>query len=131
MTSISPRGFCEAIYCAVAPLDAFDVEPTTRRIAFDARVTYQGKTKVHRVAFEGVHELTRKDPTDSGPRDPGDRIELSVVEVEREPGGWRVWFNPWYLEQIEFRCDRIQLDDAEVDGSGRWLQDDLPSRPAG
>ena len=129
--SISPRTFCESIYCGFAPLDAFDVDPAARRIAFEARVTYQGQTSVHRVAFEGVHNLTRKDPDDVVPREPGDRLELSVVEVEREAGGWRVWFDPWYLEQIEFRCDRIQLDDADVVGSGRWLQDDLPSRAAG
>ena len=57
-----------------------------------------------------------------------DRLELSVIEVERLLSGWRVWLNPWYLHEIEFRCADISLDDAEVSGTGRWLQDELPAR---
>lgn len=70
--------------------------------------------------------MTRSGCGDHNVPEPGDRLELSVIELEHEPDGWRVWLNPWYIEEIEFRCDRITLDGAEVVGSGRWLQDDLP-----
>jgi hypothetical protein len=110
------------------PADALDIDQALHRIAFEARVTERGLTRVHRVVFEGVREFTRED---SSSYESGDLLELSVIELEREDGGWRVWLNPWYVQQIEFRCDRIQLDHVEVIGSGRWLQDDLPSRPAG
>ena len=130
MTSISPRAFCETLYCAFAPLDALDVDPGTDGIAFTATETSGGRATEYRVEFHGVRALTRKDLSDLAPREPGDRLELSAIELEREAEGWRVWLNPWYIEEIEFRCDRITLDGGEVIGSGRWLQDDLP-RAAG
>jgi len=128
--TISPRAFCEAIYCGIAPKNAFERDPVTRRIAFVAHVTDRGQTRAYHVVFEGVRDLDRNvsAATRRGRDDP---LELSMIELEREVNGWRVWFNPWYVDEIEFRCDQIQLDGTDVIGSGRWLQDDLPSRPAG
>ena len=127
---ITPREFCERIYCGVTGLDAFDVDPATGRIAFGAQVTSGEQVAEHRVEFTAVRDITRRDPRDPAPGESGDRIELSVIEIERESDGWRLWFNPWYLEEIEFRCAAVRLDGEEVVGSGRWLQDDLP-RAAG
>ena len=122
------RDFCETLYCAYAPVDAF-VVGDDRAIRFVATVTDAGRTAEYHVAFEGVREFTR-----GGERavtwEPGDRLELSVIELEREANGWRAWFNPWYLEEIEFRCARITLDGRAVTGDGRWLQDWLPSQRA-
>jgi hypothetical protein len=121
---LSPRQFCEAVYCAFAPSDAFD-QTADGRIAFSTEAMSAGMLSRHDLVFVDVHGFTRKPPV-LEPVDPGDRLELSVVELEREPSGWRVWFNPWYITEIEFRCQQIFLDGAEVRGEGRWLQDDLP-----
>jgi hypothetical protein len=127
MPSIDPRRFCEALYCAYAPVDAF-ASAASGRIAFTAHVTDRGRETAYRVEFTGVRAFTRKpDPTPES--DEGDRLELSVLELEREAHNWRIWFNPWYLEEIEFRCDGISLDGAPVTGTGRWLQDSLPDTP--
>ena len=128
--TISARLFCESIYCAYVPMDALEPDRQTGRIAFDAEVADNGLTMLHRVAFDGVRGLTRKSSRHRVP-EAGDRLELSVIELEREADGWRVWLNPWYLDEIEFHCDGIHLDASEVVGTGRWLQDTLPSRPAG
>ncbi len=122
----SIREFCEALYCAYAPLDAFTVS-ATGEMQFSARATDAGVQVVHRVAFIGVRDLTRNRAV---PEQPGvrDTLELSVVELEREAAGWRAWFNPFYVEEIEFHCERIFLDGFEVIGTGRWLQDELPAR---
>ena len=131
VTTISPRQFCESLYCGVVPYNAFTVDQITRRMALEVQVTFRSQSTTHRVVFEGVRDLVHKHPdnqTDSPNVD--DRLELSVIEVEREPTAWRAWFHPWYVHEIEFRCDRMLLDNAEVVGSGRWVQDDLP-RSAG
>jgi len=122
--SIDPRAFCEALYCASAPGDAF-ASAATGRIAFTAHVTDRGREIAHHVEFMGVRAFTRK-RNHTPASDAGDRVELSVIELEREAHGWRIWFNPWYLEEIEFWCERIRLDGAPVAGTGRWLQDSLP-----
>ena len=49
--------------------------------------------------------------------DPSDRLELSVVELEGAPGRWRLWFNPFYSHQIEFRRPPVAL------GSGPSIGD--------
>jgi len=127
MGEIAIRTFCEALYCAYAPENAFTVGQDGR-IAFSAQVTEDGQTTQHHVTFLKVRGLTRcPEKTVS---EPWDRLELSVIEVERESSGWRVWFNPWYLAEIEFHCDQVLLDGAELTGDGRWLQDELP-RSAG
>ncbi|HXE60296.1 MAG TPA: hypothetical protein VN607_06295 [Gemmatimonadaceae bacterium] len=124
MRQTSIRAFCEALYCAYTPLDAFAVS-ATGDIKFAARATNVGAQSVHSVEFIGVRELSRNRarPSQLGE---GDALELSVIEIEREAAGWRVWFNPWYIEEIEFHCARILLDGFEVTRTGRWLQDDLP-----
>lgn len=123
------RQFCEAVYCGIAPADA--LRPSTDgRIAFPVRLTDAGRTAMHAVAFEEVRDYRR---STGGQREPasGDVTELSMVEVERESSAWRVWFKPWYLDEVEFRCQRITFDGREVTGGGRWLQDELPDRSAG
>jgi len=124
--SISIADFCAALYCAYAPADAF--EPSgTAQITFTARSTENGHDLRYRVAFDGVTDLTARHEGSysSALRGP---LELSVIEVEGRPGQWRVWFNPWYLHEIEFRCTEIRLNGASVRGTGRHLQDELPTR---
>ena len=128
MTTLSIQEFCAAVYCAIAPCDAIP-RPPGERLIFDA-TTEDGNTPQRlRLEFEGLRDFSRR--VDAGrvdrPCEPGDLLELSVVEVEGRPGAWRVWFNPWYLTEIEFWCTGIRLNGLEVTGSGRWVQDDLPS----
>ena len=132
MTSISARDFCAAVYCAIAGHDAF---PATAqpRIAFTAQTTVNGTNSVYWIEFTGVSSLRWSPPLEPGdaPYPPGDRVELSVIEIEGGPGSWRVWLNPWYTKEIEFQCAAIRLNGADVTGHGRFFQDDLPeSRPA-
>ena len=122
--TISMREFCETVYCAYAAGDALTVD-AGGQIVFGASVTNGDRTDIHRVAFEGVRDFTRRRDVPREP-EPGDRTELSVIELAREPAGWRVWLNPWYVEEVEFCCARITLDGREVTGEGRWFQDDLP-----
>ena len=129
MDEMSMRGFCETLYCAYVPPDAFAIG-SDGRIAFVARVTHAGQTAEHHVEFSGVRDFVRRPDLAAG-RQPGDEIELSVIEIVHGPSDWRVWLNPWYLEEVEFHCARILLDGAEVVGEGRWLQDELPTRSAG
>ena len=126
---MDPRTFCETLYCAFTAVDAFAMAPNGR-MTLGAHTVEHGNSSLHQVEFIGVRGLRRE--RDRGVREaqPGDALELSVIELERESEGWRVWFNPWYVEEIEFHCDRIILDGVEVKGTGRWLQDDLPKRPA-
>lgn len=126
MATISMRAFCETLYCAYAPSDALAVG-IDDRIAFVGSATDAGGTSQHRVVFDAVRDLTwhRETPT---PNRPAGQIEFSVIELERELDGWRVWLNPWYVEEVEFRCTTITLDGAQVTGEGRWLQDDLRGR---
>ncbi|HET6679790.1 MAG TPA: hypothetical protein VFG84_01205 [Gemmatimonadaceae bacterium] len=127
MPAITIREFCEALYCALTSVDAFSVAPDGS-IAFVAHATSDGTRSRHSVHFSDVRHLSvqHSASTDLGAAE--DRLELSVIEVERLPSGWRVWFNPWYLHEIEFQCNRISLDGADVSGTGKWLQDDIPSR---
>lgn len=126
MSTITLREFCERIYCGFCQQDAFEVDPATGDITFEVQIVSAHRESRHRVQFTSVHELTRNIPAGAAANQPGDKIELSVIELEREPRGWRVWFNPWYLSEIEFHCGAIHLDGAEVTGTGGWLQDDLP-----
>jgi hypothetical protein len=125
---MSMREFCETVYCAMAAGDIF-APGSEGRLSCVATTTEHGRSTEHRVVFEAVQGLTRRA---HAPRQPelGDRIEFSVVALERTSDGWRVWLNPWYVEEIEFRCTGIQLDGRDVIGEGRWLQDELPSRSA-
>jgi len=126
MSAIPIRQFCEALYCGYTAADALTPD-AAGRIEFVAEVTDGAVTAARRARFDGVRGLTRRSERPRAP-EPGDRLELSVIEVEREAAGWRVWLNPWYLEEIEFRCDAITLDGDEVAGTERWLQDELPRR---
>ena len=125
MTPLSIRDFCEAVYCGMTAVDAF-VPRADGSIAFTASITERGQTTARDVQFLRVEGLTRRG--DRPEYESGDQLELSAVEVERETQGWRVWVNPWYMEEIEFRCQEIILDGQAVIGAGRWLQDDLPER---
>jgi hypothetical protein len=121
--TVSIEDFCVALYCAYTRPDALNPD-AAGRIAFTARV---GESSF-RAEFEGVREYAHN--KGGQPLEPQDQLELSVVELEGEPGAWRVWFNPWYVQEMEFRCSRILLNGAEVVGRGRHPQDDLPKRPA-
>ena len=128
MGTVSLRQFCETLYCAYTSGEAF-IPDATGTIAFQARLTSNGLGSEHKVVFEGVTDLA----TSREVRRPDDgeqyQLELSVIEVEREPTGWRIWVNPWYVEEIEFHCRNARLDDADLVGEGRWLQDELPGKP--
>lgn len=130
MNTLTPRSFCETIYCGIASADALELDRETRRIAFDAVVTDNGESRTYHVEFRGVSSMIKNDWSNRRDPEPTDLIELSVIEIEREPDAWRVWLNPWYLHVIEFRCEAIHLNGAEVVGNGRWMQDGLPSRVA-
>ena len=130
MKQLSPRAFCETIYCGITSADALEVDSKARRIAFDVVVTDNAESCTYHVEFRGVRSMTQNDWLNRRDPQPTDLIELSVIEVEREPDAWRVWLNPWYLHEIEFRCEAIHLNGAEVVGSGKWMQDELPSRVA-
>ena len=132
MSRVSLKAFCEALYCAYTPRDAFEIGPDGR-ITFTASSTHDAATVTYQIEFAGVRDLTW---TDEGQNpevrhEPDYRLELSVVEVEHKGEEWRVWFNPWYVHEVEFLCARIRINGAEVVGEGSWLQDDLPvERPA-
>jgi hypothetical protein len=81
------------------------------------------------VVFEGVTDLSTRRETPRPDEDKEDRLELSVIEVEREATAWRICVNPYYIEEIEFRCRTAWLDGAALVGEGRWLQDSLPAQP--
>ncbi|MGH7625075.1 MAG: hypothetical protein ACREOJ_07140 [Gemmatimonadaceae bacterium] len=125
MTEITIREFCETLYCSLTRGDAFTPRPEGD-IAFVAYSVTDGVASRHRVQFAGVSDLAVRHDLSNDLWSDEDRIELSVIEVERLLSGWRVWFNPWYLHEIEFHCARISLDDTKVSGTGRWLQDELP-----
>ena len=128
MTDISIQDFCAIAYCAQAACDAIPPAPGNR-LAFEARSTEGGVGQRLFLEFEGVHDFRRQSarPQPEAPCEPNDLLELSVVELDGAPGRWRVWLNPWYLEEIEFWCARISLNGLEVSGEGRWLQDELPA----
>src|SRR3954470_18265469 len=114
MAQISARQFCELLYCAIAPIDAF-FGADSGHIRFTARSTENGRHETHSVEFLGVRDFTRKQDSECEPQ-PGDLLELSVIELERVGSLWRVWFNAWYVEQIEYHCEQIFIDDIEVGG---------------
>lgn len=126
ITTIGIRDFCAVVYCTQARGTAFAVG-IGGRIDVVTRTVIDGSDEYYRVEFDDVAEFSWVD--DSGRTlvvDPDYRLEFSAIELERTTNGWRVWLNPWYHTVIEFRCARIQLNGAEVVGSGRWLQDELP-----
>ena len=127
VATISMQDFCAAIYCALADSEAVpDVAEGTVVIA--AR-SGESSPRDLLLEFFRVQDYSRRTerPQPESPRGPEDRVELSAVELEGEPGHWRVWLNPWYLEEIDFRCSSIRLNGLEVVGQGRWLQDELPT----
>ena len=132
MRTVSLQDFCIALYCAYTPADEFTVN-RDGHIACTAQVIESSHTGLYRVEFDSVRDLTwSSNASDrAAASDPGYQLEFSVIELEREADGWRVWINPWYLHDIEFRCAGIRLNGAEVVGEGRWLQDDLPPRGSG
>jgi hypothetical protein len=73
--SIDPRAFCEALYCAYAPVNAF-ASAASGRIAFTAHVTDRGHETAHQVEFTGVRAFTRK-PDLTPESNKGDRLVLS------------------------------------------------------
>ena len=126
MATISMQDFCAAIYCALASGEVFPDE-AEGTVVIAARSGDSAPQDLL-LEFSGVQEYTRRtERPQPDPRRPDDRLEFSAVELEGEPGHWRVWFNPWYLEEIDFRCGSIRLNGLEVVGHGRWLQDELPA----
>ena len=110
------------------PLADFNVGPDGN-LAIVAQTTEADVTTALHLRFTGVEDL-RWTPDAVPEPELGDLIEFSVVEIERVGSGWRIWLNPWYLREVAFRCASITLDGAEVVGTGRWLQADLPVRSA-
>jgi hypothetical protein len=127
MTEISIEDFCIALYCAYTRFDA--VAPDAAgNVSFTARTLDAGQDDFFRVECSGVRDFQVRSQTRIQAWQPQDKLELSVVELEGAPGSWRVWFNPFYSHEIEFRCRRILVNGAEVVGRGRHLQDELPTR---
>lgn len=125
MTTISIEEFCQAIACAF--IRAGDLKPDADgRIAFIARRPTDRNEDRFRVELDGVRDLVTRSRT--SPPSGDDIVELSILELDGEPGRWRVRFNPWYLHEIEFHCRRIRVNDAEVAGRGRHVQDWFPAR---
>jgi hypothetical protein len=129
MPEISIEDFCVALYCAHARLDALtpDAEGTIR---FTARTLDGDHEEYWRVQCMQVQDFGTRSDAGATSWELEDRLELSAVELEGAPGNWRVWFNPFYLHEIEIRCRRLYLNGAEVVGRGRHLQDELPTRQA-
>jgi len=127
VVTITIEDFCIALYCAFARPDAFEPDDA-QRIAFTARALDQGREDHFRAEFDQVREYSTRH--EARPLGTGDQLEISAIEVSGKPGSWRVWINPFYMHEIEFGCSRILLNGAEVTGSGRHLQDDLPRRVA-
>jgi hypothetical protein len=129
MPSVTPEDFCIAVYCAYTTHQGL-VPDGTGRIALTARTVHDDAEDRFEIEFVGVRDYAyTRDPGVSAVG-PADLIELSVIELERAGPDWKVWFNPWYLHEFSFRCSRIRINGAEVVGSGRWLQDELPTRRA-
>jgi hypothetical protein len=124
MEQTSARQFCERLYCAIVPIDAF-FGADSGHIRFTARSTENGRDATYSVEFTGVRDFSWKQDSECEP-EPGDVLELSVIELERVGSDWRVWVDAWYVEQIEFQCEQIFIDEIEVAGSGRWVQDTPP-----
>jgi hypothetical protein len=126
--TVSGQAFCEALYCTLTRWEAFvlDEAQCIRFIALDGMRLYRVEfIKVRDFRWQEEHEPPQERPMPR--RLPDDRLELSAVELERETEGWRFWCNPWYCRTIEFRCAVIRLNGIAVGGTGKWLQDELPS----
>jgi hypothetical protein len=129
MVEISIEDFCIALYCAYTRYDA--VAPDAAgTISFTARALDADREDYYRVQCIGVRDYSFRSESQDSKWGPEDRLELSVVELEGAPGNWRVWFNPFYTHQIEFRCRQLRVNGAEVVGRGKHLQDELPDRAA-
>lgn len=132
MTTVSIQAFCEALYCTLTRWEAF-VPDDAERIRFTALDAAPGETRLYEVEFVGVRDFRWQEDHEPAQaramarRLPDDRLELSDIELEREADGWRFWCDPWYCRTIEFRCAGIRLNGVAVDGTGKWLQDSLPS----
>jgi hypothetical protein len=128
MGTVSIQAFCEALYCTLTRWEAF-VPDDARRICFTAL----DGVRLYRVEFIGVRDFRWQEEHEPpqeqamARRFADDRLELSDVELERETDGWRFWCDPWYCRTIEFRCAAIRLNGVAVSGTGKWLQDELPS----
>jgi hypothetical protein len=129
MTEISIEDFCIALYCAYTRFDSLAPD-AAGRITFTARTLDSDHEEYYRVECVSVRDFAYRSEVRDDNWGPEDRLELSVVELEGAPGSWRVWFNPFYLHEIEFRCRQLRLNGAEVVGGGKHLQDELPSRAA-
>jgi hypothetical protein len=130
---ISIQQFCEALYGTLTRWEAF-VPDEAQCICFTALATTSEGQSLYRVEFSSIRDFQWQEDNEPprvhamSRRLPDDRLELSAIELERERDGWRFWCNPWYLRTIEFRCDAIRLNGIAVTGSGKWLQDSLPTR---
>ena len=91
--TISIPDFCAALYCAEGRWDALSTAPTGR-IVLTARALDTGREDYYHVEFLGVRDYHVQTDSSRPESERGDRLELSVVELEGEPGAWRVWFNP-------------------------------------
>jgi hypothetical protein len=130
--SVSIQAFCEALYCTLTRWEAF-VPDSAQRICFIALDGTSSGARLYHVEFIGVRDFRWQEEHEPAQeramarRSAGDRLELSDVELEREADGWRFWCDPWYCRTIEFRCAAVRLNGVAVSGTGKWLQDELPS----
>jgi len=128
MESVAVADFCAALYCAYVERHQVDLKEKT--VWLLARLTSDGTVSRYDVRFEGVTRLSWSTPRP----DPDENMELSVVSVDRlameGEVQWRVWFNPWYSDELQIECERVKINGAVLDGVGSYLQDGLPSRPA-
>ena len=129
MAEISIEDFCIALYCAYTRFDSL-APSEAGRITFTAQALDTDREEYFRVDCAGVRDFEFHSEVKDPRWGPEDRLELSVVELEGAPGAWRVWFNPFYLHEIQFRCRQLRVNGAEVVGRGRHLQDGLPTRAA-
>ena len=122
MNTLTLREFCERIYCAYLPATALMLGDDGD-LAFDAVVTDHGERTDYQIKFRGVtgFKNSREKSYESE-----DLIELSIIELERAPNGWRVFFAPFAAYEIRFACVEIFLNGMRVEGEGTWTQDWLP-----
>ena len=129
MTEITIEDFCIALYCSFTRFDALAPD-AAGTITFTARALDGDREDYYRVQCIGVKDFSHRRELKEPEWTAEDRLELSAVELEGAPGSWRVWFNPFYLHEIEFRCRQLRVNGAEVVGRGKHLQDELPARTA-
>jgi hypothetical protein len=116
---MSPQDFCLRTYCAIADVLSFD--PVTGQLSLRGRLTDGGEETSLTVSASGVTQFR----WDGHIKEPDGFFELTTVGISEHSGRWRVTFEPWLTSELQFTCDKLELNGDAVDGVGAWFQDAL------